>query len=56
MEIHLSYVDDQTHKITKCVYNEKRALLEQGCHQDNCNRNSAISVGSLEVRIHGKYR
>ena len=30
----------QTHKKVKFVYNEKRALLEQGCHLNTCNHKS----------------
>ena len=33
-------MQDQTHKKVKFVYNEKRALLEQGCHLNTCNHKS----------------
>ena len=40
LEIYLFDVRLNSQSKTKFVYNEKRALLNQGCHMNICNRRS----------------
>ena len=35
---YIYFMESQTHKKTKFVYNEKLAFLEQGCNLGSCNR------------------
>ena len=37
----------------KFAYNQRRALLEQGCHLNTCNPSQTILLGSLKVHICG---